>query len=414
MPVFDVVIIGGGPAGAATAILLAEAGWSVAVVEQKVFPRRKVCGEYLSATNWPLLARLGIREAFAEAAGPPVTRTAIFSGSAIYPAPLPRARKEDGFGRALSRERLDTLLLKRAEALGACVLQPARCVRLEQVNGVHLATIEVGGVARELQASVAIAAHGSWDQGELPTQISDQPSRPNEWLAFKAHFQHARLPDGLMPLVSFQDGYGGMVRCDEDRVSLSFCIRRHRLARLERAGGRSAGEVALAHLLESCPAVREVLEGAGRDGPWLSAGVIRPGIRPRYQRVVGEAHPMGVFVVGNAAGEAHPVVAEGISMAMQGAWLLAEQLKSIRGDLQNAHLHVARQYSAAWRRAFAPRIYAAAAIAHWASRPAAVRMLGPLLAAFPGMVTLGARLSGKSRVVTPQALLTTNSKCCHA
>src|SRR5437016_2497832 len=57
---FDAVVIGGGPAGATAALLLAEAGWAVALIEQKQFPRRKVCGEYLSATNWPLLTRLGI------------------------------------------------------------------------------------------------------------------------------------------------------------------------------------------------------------------------------------------------------------------------------------------------------------------------------------------------------------------
>ena len=73
---FDAIIIGGGPAGATAAILLADAGWSVALVEQKEFPRRKVCGEYLSATNWPLFARLGVAERFAELAGPPVRETA--------------------------------------------------------------------------------------------------------------------------------------------------------------------------------------------------------------------------------------------------------------------------------------------------------------------------------------------------
>ena len=50
---FDAVVIGGGPGGATTAMLLARAGWSVAVIERQRFPRRKVCGEYLSGANWP-------------------------------------------------------------------------------------------------------------------------------------------------------------------------------------------------------------------------------------------------------------------------------------------------------------------------------------------------------------------------
>jgi menaquinone-9 beta-reductase len=219
------------------------------------------------------------------------------------------------------------------------------------------------------------------------------PARGGDWLAFKAHFRNTDLPSGLMPLLSFQDGYGGMVQCDGGRASLSCCLRRRRLERLTRSAGESAGEAVLAHILESCPVLRPVLARAEVDGPWLSAGVIQPGIRRRYRA--------GVFVIGNAAGEAHPVVAEGISMAMQSAWLLVEQLKSHRDRLHDPLIRqrIARGYSAAWRRAFAPRIFAAAAIAQWASRPRLVQFSGPLLRTFPGLITWGAHLSGKSQFV---------------
>ena len=71
---FDAIIIGGGPAGSSAAILLARAGWSVALVEKQIFPRRKVCGECIAASNLPLLEALGIGVAFEAAAGPELRR----------------------------------------------------------------------------------------------------------------------------------------------------------------------------------------------------------------------------------------------------------------------------------------------------------------------------------------------------
>ena len=76
----DALVIGGGPGGAAAAILLAQAGWSVGVVEKATsFPRHKVCGEFLSATNFALLRQMGVAQAFFGLAGPDVTRVGLFS-----------------------------------------------------------------------------------------------------------------------------------------------------------------------------------------------------------------------------------------------------------------------------------------------------------------------------------------------
>jgi flavin-dependent dehydrogenase len=392
----DALVIGGGPAGATAACLLAQQGWSVAIVESKAFPRRKVCGEYLSATNLPLLQQLGVAEEFCEMAGSPVTETAVYAGRSQAMAPLPRISSSSAIrGRALSRERLDVLLLENAARAGTQIMQPYRCTAVSpEVQGfrVQLVANQADEIT-ELHAKSVIAAHGSWDHGELATQRRPSVASAHDWLAFKAHFRQSVLPAGLMPLLSFPDGYGGMVHCDNGLVSLSCCIQRRRLSQLPREPGRSAGEAVFDHIRNSTPALQPILETATAVAPWLSVGPLQTGFRRCYQN--------GMFLIGNAAGEAHPVVAEGISMAMQSAWLLVEEMALQREKIERADVResIAKRYSAAWRRSFLPRIRFAAAVAQWAKRPALVAAMVPWLRQWPGVLTWGAGLSGKDRLV---------------
>lgn len=394
---FDALIIGGGPGGATSALLLAKAGWSVVLVEKAGFPRGKVCGEFLSATNLPLLRHLGVAESFLELAGPDVRQVGLFSGDHVVTSDMPRPRTGagmgDGWGRALGRDHLDTLLLHRAAAAGAHVWQPWSAVELVGQEGECLcrAVSRETGQSRELRARIVVAAHGSWEPGPLPTQPARPASRPSDLFGFKAHFLDSRLPPGLMPLLAFPGGYAGMVHSDHGRVSLSCCIRRDQLKGARRAAGPvKAGEAVLAHIKQSCRAAREALAGARLEDDWLASGPIRPGIR--------RCGFDSIFLVGNAAGEAHPVVAEGIGMAMQSAWLLCERLTAGPVDRLSRQVvdAVRGDYATAWRRTLAPRIHAAALIAHWAMRPQAVACALPLLRLFPGVLTAGARFSGKA------------------
>lgn len=130
--IYDALVIGGGPAGATAALMLARAGWSVAVIEKKSFPRRKVCGEFISATSLPLLRELGIADAFVSLAGPDVRRVGLFARDVVAAAAMPQAPGTSGpWGRALGREHLDLLLLEAAIRAGAKAWQPWTAVALE-------------------------------------------------------------------------------------------------------------------------------------------------------------------------------------------------------------------------------------------------------------------------------------------
>lgn len=388
---FDAVVIGGGPAGAASARVLASAGLRVAAVEKAAFPRRKVCGEFISATTWPLLDDLGVAERLRSLAGPPVRRVGLFAADAVVDAPMPALAAAEAWGHAVPREHLDLALLESAAHAGAQLWQPWSAVALrESPEECRVTLADRDGATRELRARLVVAAHGSWERGELPTQRRAVRHHASDLLGFKAHFIGARLAAGLMPLVVFRGGYGGLVRSGDGRTSFSCCVRRDALRRCRAAHpGLAAGEALLLHVIESCRGVREALAGARRESPWLSAGPIRPGIRTL-------AHGR-VFTVGNAAGEAHPLVAEGISMAIQSGWLMGGCVAQA-GALDTDALRAAgERYASLWRANFAARVRAASVFsALTTSRATAAASIAAMRGA-PAILTWGARFSGKAR-----------------
>jgi flavin-dependent dehydrogenase len=386
----DAVIIGAGPAGSAAAIMLARGGWSVALVEKERFPRRKVCGECVAASNLPLLDALGIGGAFDGLAGPPLRRVALMSGERTIEADLPPAAGTHQWGRALGRETLDVLLLEQARAMGVEVLQPCSAQAIEggpgdwhcQINTLHAEESSV------LRARVAIDAHGSWQALPSARQAHRRTPRGSDLLAFKANFRSADLVAGLLPVLAFDGGYGGMVVADGGLATVACCIRRDRLDACRMAApGLRAGEAVEAYLRTQCRGVREALQPATRVGPWLAAGPLNPGIRV-------DAHD-GPFRIGNAAGEAHPIIGEGMSMALQSAWLLTQCLLARgkpNGTAMTQQRDVARRYVAQWRRQFEPRLLFAAGFAHLSMRSRTAAPLVGLAQAWPGMLTLGARI----------------------
>lgn len=386
---FDAIVIGGGPAGATSALALARLGWCVAIVEKAAYPRRKVCGEFMSATTLAVIDQLGMGDAWRAQAGPQVRRLALFAGEDVVEAPVP-ATKSASFGRALGRDVLDEMLLATAEAAGAKVFQPGRAVAMSV--GEAFSTVEIlhRGASVTLQAPVLIAAHGSWERGPLPTQLG-KINTPSDLLGFKAHFCDASMAADLMPLLAFPGGYGGLAWADNGRLSVSYCLRRDALAHARKAYGGSAAEAVHSHLLASCRGVRDVIGAAEPNEPWVAAGPMRPGFR--------HCHEDGVFYVGNAAGESHSIIAEGISMAIQSAWLLTSELSRVNARTRDGQALAGRRYTSAWRRQFSGRIRAATAFAWLAARPNNSPAARAVMRAAPSLLTLGARLAGKTTTV---------------
>jgi flavin-dependent dehydrogenase len=217
------------------------------------------------------------------------------------------------------------------------------------------------------------------------------------------------LAKGLLPVLSFSGGYGGMVRAGGGITTVACCIRRDHLEANRRISpGLGAGAVVEAMLKEQCAGVQTALQGATREGAWLAAGPLDTGIHLTPED--------DIFRIGNAAGEAHPIIGEGMSMALQSAWLLCAQLCRVKpGQSLSDPLWqrgIARVYAAQWRAAFAARLRLAAVLAHVAMRPMlATRMLA-LVQRWPELLTLCADWGGKTRCAADAAAIAIQNEFC--
>ncbi len=110
-------VVGGGPAGAMAAMAALREGAQVRVFEQSVFPRQKVCGEFLSPEVFDVLGRTGCAGDFLRLGPAVLRRMVLHFGDRAVRRPLP----ESAYG--LSRYELDRLLLDRAAGMGAVVVR---------------------------------------------------------------------------------------------------------------------------------------------------------------------------------------------------------------------------------------------------------------------------------------------------
>jgi flavin-dependent dehydrogenase len=379
---YDAIIIGAGPAGASTALLLARAGWSVAIIEKKAFPRAKVCGEFISATSHSVLETFGLADIFQQQGGPEVRSVGLLAADTQIISAMPEIKNSSRpYGRALGRMVLDTELLQAAKLAGASVWQPCEVQALNKIA--HLYTISLS-TGNSFTTPIVIMANGSWEK-PLETRFVTKKFS-TDFLAFKASFTNGNLALDYMPMLAFPGGYGGLINTSNDEISLSCCIRRDALEKVRKQfTGQSAGEAVLQHILQHVRGVRTILSGAILKNKWLSSGPIKPGLRTCYQN--------GIFYVGNIAGEAHPVIAEGISMALQSGWLLASNL--LMANPSESAL-IGERYQQSWNKHFKKRITVAAIFANLAIRPWVAPLALPLIKSCPSILSLGAKWSGKT------------------
>lgn len=343
----DLLVVGGGPAGAAAAIRGAAAGLSVVVCDKASFPRDKTCGDGLTTSALRLLERLGLDPAAVEG-WQPVEEIVIRSPSGrVVELPLPA----DGlFAAVAPRATLDAALLEVAARQGADIRQGVALEALSPDEAGVAAT--VGGDV--LTARYVVAADGMYSTVRRLTGATGP--HLGEWHAFRQYF--TGVPDRRLWVIFERDllpGYAWVFPVGGGRANVGFGLpRRHGVSVRPMAGQWR-------ELLER-PALRSLLGGAEPEGHHRAWPI--PADLARAPLSLGR-----VLFAGDAAGATDPMTGEGIGQALLTGILAAEAVAAAGPDPAS----VAHRYGAAVRHHLAPDVRFAAALGRILESPAGAR-----------------------------------------
>jgi len=309
----DVLVVGGGPAGALAALLLARSGLDVTVVERAAIGRRKVCGEYLSAGAVERLDRLGLGEV-ARAAGSPL-RGVRLQTAAAPPVELPFS----GTALACAREHLDAALLRAACAAGAQVVQ-ARVDDVlrsdDRVAGVRVR--ERDGATHTLSARWTIAADGAGSTVALRAGLTCA-ARGRARFAIGGHYGGFTDLDDRVEMYAGASAYLALNPLGGSTVNALVVAPKARLASW--ADGVEAGMAnAVAHLSGG----RRTLDPLQRVGPRVAVGPLAHAVRSPVAP--------GLLLAGDAAGFLDPFTGQGLYLAIVSAENAAAAVASAARD----------------------------------------------------------------------------------
>ena len=315
----DVVVVGAGPAGSATATHLARHGLRVSLLEKSTFPREKVCGDGLTPRGTRQLIRLGI-DTSTEAGWLHNKGLRIYGGKRPFELEWPALEDFPPYGLVRPRADFDHLLARHAVAAGASLYELSNVVEpvLDHRSGRVVGVITKDG--RRFTAPVVVAADGNSTRLSLAMGLNRREDRPMG-VAVRTYYASPRhrddhleswleLWEGKPGKSALLPGYGWIFGMGDGTCNVGLGI-----LNTSSAFGKTDYKDLLKRWLDNTP----------EDWAFRSENMISP--------VRGAALPMGfnrqphygqgLLLVGDAGGMINPFNGEGIAYAMESAEIAA-------------------------------------------------------------------------------------------
>jgi flavin-dependent dehydrogenase len=345
---YDLIVIGGGPAGSAAAITAARDGARVLLLERGKYPRHKVCGEFVSAESLGILTSLLEQTSFLESRpvpSPKITQGKLFIDGSVLEAPI------DPPAASIPRIELDAALWNAAIGAGVDARQQQSVLNVAGDGHFIVST-----VADRFEARSVINASGRWSN--LSTiNFPETNGSSAKWLGLKAHFTEPRISSSV-DLYFFEGGYCGVQplgrdsHTGESRINACAMVRSDVASSLDQA-------------LSLHPALQD------RSSRWkqLTEMVATSPLIFRKPNPVCD----GILLAGDAAGFVDPFIGDGISLALRSGVMAASSLQRFFAREQSL-AEALQSYCLEYSRELMPVFRMSSRIRRLFSLPAAVRM----------------------------------------
>ncbi|MBI3952162.1 MAG: FAD-dependent monooxygenase [Acidobacteria bacterium] len=307
---YDVIIVGGSVAGAATAFWLGQAGFRVLVLDRAVFPRDKVCGEGIMPVGVEILSDMGISASLRAQGAWPFYGITFYdhhgcSASGIFPDATERP------GLIIRRLHLDALLLQKAATVpGVEIRQGFYVTRvLEQqgrVCGVAGRLIKADKASEEFfTALLTVGADGLQSIFHRLGRIRVRRPRPQRF-GVRAHLKGVEGLGSRVEVMTSPIGELYIAAHSQDMAMVALLLRRQAMKNL--GGDLEAGYWEILHSIRP---FGERIERSKLISPVMASGPLGSRVHP----CVGD----GFLLIGDSGGALDPIAGEGMALSLRSA-----------------------------------------------------------------------------------------------